>query len=393
MKSKFVLLAILLSGFVSAAYAQETETEAVAAETTAETADATAVADSGDVAAAREKFEAVFAEWKGVLANMRLLREKARLAEDEELKALTDQFDADIKKGEALIPQLRDAAIILYEADPGGDRQISNWLATIVADYVTSDRFEDALPAVEALLKAGDDPVVHNNAGIIAFALHDFEAAGKHFEKAAAAGVLTGQSQGMMSEVENYIRYWGREQRLRAEADALEGDARLPRVKIETNRGSFVIELFEDEAPETVGNFIHLVESGFYDGLTFHRVLPGFMAQGGCPEGDGRGGPGYEIFCECESPAHRKHFTGSLSMAHAGRDTGGSQFFVTFVPTPQLNGDHTVFGRIVEGIDVLAQLRRRDPDKPAELAILPDKMIKAEVLNKRDHPYEPKKVK
>ncbi len=94
-----------------------------------------------------------------------------------------------------------------------------------------------------------------------------------------------------------------------------------------------------------MGNFISLVDSGFYDGLTFHRVLKGFMAQGGCPKGDGTGDPGYSIYCEVNQENARKHFRGSLSMANAGKDTGGSQFFLTFLPTPNLNGKHTVFRR------------------------------------------------
>lgn len=340
------------------------------------------------------KFDAVFEQWKKVLGDMRMLRAESELAEDAELSQMQAEYDALIQQGEDLIPQLRDAAIAILRAAPNENRQISSWLTTIVSDYVTGDRYEEALPAVQALIDGNsENPEIYNNAGIIAFVMNDYDAAGEYFEKAAAAGVLTGQSQQMMSELENYRRYWEREKRLRDEADALTGDERLPRVKIETNKGSIVVELFEDEAPETVGNFIHLVESGFYDGLTFHRVLPGFMAQGGCPEGDGRGGPGYQIYCECENPGHRKHFRGSLSMAHAGRDTGGSQFFLTFTQAPQLNGDHTVFGRVVEGMDVLAKIRRRDPDKPAELALVPDKMLKVEVLNKRDHVYEPNKVK
>src|SRR5690606_2930191 len=134
---------------------------------------------------------------------------------------------------------------------------------------------------------------------------------------------------------------------------------------------------------------ITLVEDQFYDGLTFHRVLPHFMAQGGDPNGDGSGGPGYEIPCECYKPEARMHFRGSLSMAHAGRDTGGSQFFITFLPTAHLNGRHTVFGRVIEGLDVLDQLQRRDPESAS--APEPDKIVKAEVLRKRDHEYTFKK--
>jgi cyclophilin family peptidyl-prolyl cis-trans isomerase len=133
-----------------------------------------------------------------------------------------------------------------------------------------------------------------------------------------------------------------------------------------------------------------LVKKGFYNGLTFHRVLQGFMAQGGDPVGNGTGGPGYSIACECYRPDARHHFRGSLSMAHAGRDTGGSQFFLTFAPTPQLDGKHTVFGRVVSGMDVLAKLQRRDPTDTE--APRPDKILEAEVLRKRPHEYVPTKM-
>jgi cyclophilin family peptidyl-prolyl cis-trans isomerase len=146
--------------------------------------------------------------------------------------------------------------------------------------------------------------------------------------------------------------------------------------------------LCENEAPIATANFISLVEKKYYDGLTFHRVLPGFMAQGGDPKGDGSGGPGYTIPDECRQDNHRIHFRGSLSMAKtAAPDTGGSQFFLTFVPTSHLDGKHTVFGRVVEGFDVLAKLQRTEPGAPGT----PDKIVKATVLSKRPHKYEPVK--
>src|SRR5690606_36315249 len=136
----------------------------------------------------------------------------------------------------------------------------------------------------------------------------------------------------------------------------------------------------ENEAPDTVGNYISLVNKPFYDNSVFHRVLPGFMAQGGDPNGDGTGGPGYNIYCECYKEPHRNHFAGSLSMAHAGKDTGGSQFYITFKPTPHLNGRHTVFGRVVAGLDVLSKLQRIDPSDPKSGAIVPDKIVEAEIV-------------
>jgi cyclophilin family peptidyl-prolyl cis-trans isomerase len=164
----------------------------------------------------------------------------------------------------------------------------------------------------------------------------------------------------------------------------------LPRVRISTSVGDVVVELFENEAPNTVANFISLVEKGFYDGTPFHRVIAGFMAQGGDPTGTGTGGPGYTIACEVDAPDARQHFRGTLSMAHAGRDTGGSQFFLTFRPTDHLDGKHTVFGRVIEGFDVLPKLMRTTDDQGRPVAgVQPDTIVKAEVLRKRNHPYVP----
>jgi cyclophilin family peptidyl-prolyl cis-trans isomerase len=156
-------------------------------------------------------------------------------------------------------------------------------------------------------------------------------------------------------------------------------------------KGQVVVELFENEAPNTVANFISLVEKHVYDGLTFHRVLPGFMAQGGDPAGDGTGGPGYHIADECKAQNHRDHFRGSLSMAHSSEpNSNGSQFFICFVPTTHLDGQHTVFGRVIEGMDVVDQIQRIDPAHSN--AIRPDQILKAVVLRKRPHAYEPQKL-
>ncbi|RDU62839.1 peptidylprolyl isomerase [Helicobacter didelphidarum] len=114
---------------------------------------------------------------------------------------------------------------------------------------------------------------------------------------------------------------------------------------ITTDKGAINIQLFPKDAPQAVGNFANLAKSGFYKGLNFHRVISGFMAQGGCPKGDGTGGPGYRIKCETENNPN-KHNRGTISMAHAGKDTGGSQFFICFAPQPHLDGVHTTFGRI-----------------------------------------------
>ena len=128
---------------------------------------------------------------------------------------------------------------------------------------------------------------------------------------------------------------------------------------IETVHGNIVIELFAQEEPKTVANFEKLINEKFYDGLAFHRVIKGFVAQGGCPNGTGTGGPGYTIPCETKGNPH-KHERGSLSMAHRGPNTGGSQFFIVYEPQPHLDGLHTVFGKVIEGMDAVDKIKQGD---------------------------------
>ena len=131
---------------------------------------------------------------------------------------------------------------------------------------------------------------------------------------------------------------------------------------LEKNDSVVEIELFEKEAPGTVENFKTLIEKGFYNGLLFHRVIPGFVAQGGCPNGTGTGGPGYNIPCETENNPHI-HEVGALSMAHAGKNTGGSQFFICYDSFPHLDGVHTVFGKVTSGMDLVLGISQGDKIK------------------------------
>ena len=128
----------------------------------------------------------------------------------------------------------------------------------------------------------------------------------------------------------------------------------MTQADIKSSKGVITLDLFDQEAPETVANFIKLAKAGFYNGLTFHRVIRDFVIQGGCPQGTGGGGPGYNIKCEINK---EKHLPGTLSMAHRGKDTGGSQFFITHTATPHLDGVHTVFGRTknIETVNTIKQ--------------------------------------
>ncbi|HRZ50050.1 MAG TPA: peptidylprolyl isomerase [Bacteroidales bacterium] len=133
------------------------------------------------------------------------------------------------------------------------------------------------------------------------------------------------------------------------------------KAEIHTQKGVMKVRFFHNDAPNTVENFVKLAKSGFYDGLTFHRVIPDFVIQGGCPNGTGAGGPGYTIKCELDGE-NQFHDRGVLSMAHAGRDTGGSQFFICHnrMNTRHLDRNHTVFGKVYEGLEVIDAIRRGD---------------------------------
>lgn len=135
----------------------------------------------------------------------------------------------------------------------------------------------------------------------------------------------------------------------------------MKKAEIITKKGTMTVEFYEKDAPNTVDNFIKLSEKGYYDGLTFHRVIPNFVIQGGCPEGTGAGGPGYSIDCELDGD-NQYHDKGVLSMAHAGRNTGGSQFFICHgrENTQHLDRNHTCFGKVVDGIDVIDIIREGD---------------------------------
>lgn len=135
------------------------------------------------------------------------------------------------------------------------------------------------------------------------------------------------------------------------------------RAVFHTAKGDFEVELFAAQAPQTVNNFVFLAREGFYNGTTFHRVIPGFMAQGGDPTGTGTGGPGYQFRDERGALDLKHDSEGVLSMANAGPNTNGSQFFITYGPTPHLNGKHGVFGKIISGMNVVRSIEERDPQR------------------------------
>lgn len=332
-------------------------------------------------------FANVFAQWQAIDKELSDIQEKFGAAPATEREALRKRFGERVEQANALLPRLRDAAMAAYAAKPNDDPEVTKTLLGLANNALATDDYRDAL-AIATLLLANKCPEkrLPALAGMAAFNANDFDTAQKYLQQAFVLGQLDEEGELYLKDIAKFQQAWKDELAVR-EKEAAAND--LPRVKLTTNKGEIVLELFENQAPQAVGNFVSLVEKKYYDGLTFHRVLPGFMAQGGCPNGDGAGGPGYTIYCECERADYRHHFGGTLSMAHAGKDTGGSQFFLTFRPTPHLDGRHTAFGRVVEGMDVLVKLQRRDPNRGRTPA---DKILKAEVVRKRPHDYLPKKV-
>ena len=190
-------------------------------------------------------------------------------------------------------------------------------------------------------------------------------------------------------QIDEIVELWKEELEIRAQEESGEP---LPRALIKTTRGNIEVVLYEDQAPETVANFISLAEQGFYENLLFHRVIQHFMAQGGCPNGDGSGGPGYRIYSEGDRPDARRFFRGTLGMAMTDEpNSAGSQFFITFLPTPHLNEGFTAFGRVTSGFDVLASLARINPEEKDEskAPVMPDEIREIVITQKRDHEYKP----
>ena len=325
-----------------------------------------------------------YREWKLIVAKLYQVKEQYTVDVTANKKALEDEYREILEKARTMLDPLVQSGLKAYAAKPNEDMELTEFLMANLRGYVVGDDFDKAANICRVLLDGKiDNKEMPLLAGVSFFATGDFDEAEKYLKEAKAQDFITSDAQHYLDLIPYYKKEGAKEKAIRAKEDKAKN---LPRVKLTTTQGDIVLVLFENEAPIATANFISLVEKKFYDGLSFHRVIGSFMAQTGDPKGDSSGGPGYTIPCECYQDNHRIHFRGSLSMAHTGqRDTGGSQFFLTFLPTNTLDGKHTVFGRVVEGMDVLSKLQRIQPGEPGK----PDKIIKATVLFKRNHPYVP----
>lgn len=299
--------------------------------------------------------------------------------------SIENKFNATRDKAREAALALEQSASAAVLANPDNDDACA-----VVKDVLQSAMQADDPKKALSLVKTLDDAGKTNEELLLtgataAMITSELDMAEKFLKAAKEAGMSDDKIASLQKAIDHERPKVNAEMSTRATEEKADD---LPRVKIETTKGTIIVELFENQAPNTVANFISLVESHFYDGTPFHRVIPQFMAQGGDPTGTGTSGPGYTIDCECELPNARKHFLGSLSMAHAGKDTGGSQFFLTFRPTEHLDGRHTVFGRVIKGFDVLPKITRTEGPQARPTQ---DKIISAEIIRKRDHAYEPKK--
>ena len=248
-----------------------------------------------------QEFQRVFTEWKTLLGELAGLQVKYRTADEEKRTEIQQQWNQLVAKGELLEQKLIETAEKAYIEAPNADKQIVEFLVRIVGSKVKNDDYEPAARIGKLLMenKCGDKRLL-GMAGVAAFSVSDYDAAGQYLKQAEENKVpiatgrdyVDGLVQAFLREPARFKQTWAKEQKIREnEANA----DNLPRVLLKTARGDIEIELFENEAPQAVANFIYLVQKGFYNGLAFHRVLPGFMAQGGCPKGDGTGGPGYNL--------------------------------------------------------------------------------------------------
>lgn len=294
--------------------------------------------------------------------------------------------------------QMESAALESFREQGGTDARAARIVFNMLSnklDVNSRDGFFDPLGALEIadlMLKTNSEST-ENPAPIPAtdvayqafrasFAVEDFERADMMLKQIESAGLPLRPA--IRNQLEQTREKWNRELTIRRQESSTDD---LPRVKLETTEGDVVIELFENHAPQTVANFINLVEKHVYDELEFFIVVPGEFAQTGCPQNDGSGDPGYKISCECDREQIRHHFSGTLSMVTNGEDTGGSQFRITHQSNSQLDGRSTAFGRVIEGMDVVYRLKQVDKTRNTVNAVEPSKIVRASVIRKRAHDY------
>ncbi len=391
MKKLFVLVALLCASLaISSARAQDSDAPATGAPF------AQQEAVNRDDTPEYKKFTDEMVQFKAALKKLRALKDEFQAASPERKDAIKAEFEPLLEDTAKRQKELVSFAIAAYRSVDGQNAELRAFLSSMLAWLVVDrENYEVAYVIAKALfeypLPSGNGDALYGFAAFAAFCTMNLDEAKAWYQIAKDKGVVSKcdpedkmhLQYNLERVLPEYETLWAKEQEIRKAEEAADN---LPRVLLHTSKGDITIELFKNEAPIATNNFLSLVKEGFYTDVPFHRVLPYFMAQGGDPTGTGSGGPGYCIKCECYGDNARNHFRGSIAMAHAGINTGGSQFFLDFVPTPFLNKKHTVFGRIIDGMDVLSEIQRIDPEKESDAA--PDKIIDAKILRGEPEPFD-----
>ncbi|MBR0226605.1 MAG: peptidylprolyl isomerase [Thermoguttaceae bacterium] len=335
-------------------------------------------------------------KYKTALKKLRSLKEAYQTASATEKDQIVAEFTPLVEATTQQQKQIVPLAIKAYRSINGQNVELRAFLCAML-QWSVQDRenyevaYEIAKAVFEYDLPAENGDLLYGYAAFAAFCTMNLDDAENWYKVAKEKGVVSKCDPSETMHLQYNLEYvlpkykdlWNQEQKIREQEAAADN---LPRVLLRTTKGDITLELFKNEAPIAVNNFLSLVKSGFYTDVPFHRVLPFFMAQGGDPTGTGSGGPGYCIKCECYQDNARMHFRGVIAMAHAGINTGGSQFFLDFVPCEFLNKKHTVFGRIIDGMDVLSDIQRIDPEKESDAA--PDKILEAKILRGEPEEFE-----
>lgn len=359
-----------------------------------------AAEDPLDIEAEQAAYRAAVEEWKDTIAKMQEAALRFHNGTQETEQKYLTQYRELSEQGRDQFDRAVRAATRLLANDPKPDSEYANFLLAATRYRFDRDWYELTGEAAEALMAAGvEERRLPEIAGVSFWATNRFERVAEHLQKAIETGFIDPKHRQLLQSVNPYQTLWERERQFREEARERDD---LPQVRITTTRGDLVVELFEDQAPNTVANFITLVEQGFYEGLTFHQVIPSQIAMTGDSTGDASGNAGYRIADESDREDARATFRGSLVMAKLADprsstgqtlpNSASSQFFFTFMPLPWVNREHTVFGRVIEGIGTLAAITRVDPTtkkEEAEPEGTPDRILNMEVIRKRSHEYQP----
>jgi peptidylprolyl isomerase/peptidyl-prolyl cis-trans isomerase B (cyclophilin B) len=335
------------------------------------------------------EFRRAYEEWRKQSRRLQEIDTLFRNSNEEHRERLRDEYAAAIDASNAALTAMIPLLEAANRAKPK-DRIYTDLMVNIARLAYDGDRYEIARPLAEALAKDfADKPSVQLLAGLCAYEMSDLKSASAYLQRARELGGLAAADDRL---AERLLANMPRRQplveaELAHQAEDASGD-NLPRVMLRTTRGDIVIELFEDDVPNTVSSFVWLVEQGFYNDLEFFRVISGFGAITGSPTNDGQGGPGYEILKERGPRGDRLHLRGAVSMIPASDRTNGSQFFIAFRPSycERLDGQQTVFGRVIEGMDVAERLHRVEPHA-AKGVVSPDRVLEATMIRKRDHEY------